>query len=93
MKDFLTKRGDDIVTIMNALLLFLLNVSIRMRIDRVDGVGELSWIDDFSMEGILRGFFKGLGLASRKAGIPDLFLDTFKAFLKEIPDEDFFDLF
>ncbi|MFC1876281.1 hypothetical protein ACFL2E_03270 [Thermodesulfobacteriota bacterium] len=89
----LKKTDDDIATIANALLLFLLNVSIRMRIDRIDGVGEISWIDDFAMEGILKGFFKGLRLATMKAAIPDTFVDAFKAFLNGIPDKEFFDLF
>jgi hypothetical protein len=90
---FLKKTDDDLATIVNALLLFLLNVSIRMRIDRIDGVGELSWIGDFAMEGILKGFFKGLRLATTKAAFPDTFVNTFKAFLKGIPDKEFFDLF
>ena len=64
-----------------------------MRIDRMDGVGELSCIDDFAIEGILKGFFKGLRLATMKAAIPGTFVDTFKAFLKGIPDKDFFKLF
>jgi hypothetical protein len=86
-------KDDDLATIVNALLFFLLNLSIRMRIDRIDGVGEISWIDDFTMEGILKGFFKGLRLATMRAAIPDTFVDTFKAFLKSVSDEDFFDLF
>ncbi|MBW1864735.1 MAG: hypothetical protein JRI64_03645 [Deltaproteobacteria bacterium] len=32
-------------------------------------------------------------MATMKAAIPDTFVDTFKAFLKGIPDEDFFNLF
>ena len=87
------KSDDDLASIVNALLLFFLNISIRMRIDRIDGVGEIAWIDDFAMEGILKGFFKGLRLATMSAAIPDAFVDTFKAFLKGIPDKDFFDLF
>ena len=88
-----SQKDDDPASIVNALLLFLLNVSIRMRIDRVDGVGEIAWIDDFVMEGILKGFFKGLRLATMAAAIPDTFVDSFKAFLKGIPDRDFFELF
>lgn len=87
------KSDDDFSTVVNALLLFLINVSIRMRIDRIDGVGELSWIDDFAVEGIIKGFFKGLQLATTAAAIPEPFVDSFKEFLKNIPDEDFFDLF
>jgi hypothetical protein len=89
----INEKNDDLTSIVNALLLFLLNVSIRMRIDRIDGVGEIAWVDDFAMEGILKGFFKGLRLATMRAAIPDTFGDAFKAFLKAIPDKDFLELF
>ena len=87
------KNDDDLVSMVHALFLFLLKVSIQMRIDRVDGVGEISWIDDFVIKGVLRGFFNGLQLATKTAALPDTFVDVFKAFLKGVPDADVFDLF
>jgi hypothetical protein len=45
---------------MEALLVFFLNLSIRMRIDRLDGVGEIVWSDDFIVPEIAEGLFYGL---------------------------------
>jgi hypothetical protein len=42
------------------MLVFFLTLSIRMRIDRLDGVKELSWADDFSVIETLNGFFEAL---------------------------------
>ena len=43
-----------------ALTLFLANLSIRMRLDRLDGVGEIVWAPDFSVEPTLKGFMDAL---------------------------------
>ncbi|MBF0379144.1 MAG: hypothetical protein HQK72_16935 [Desulfamplus sp.] len=44
----------------NALLLFFLNLTLRMRIDRIDGIGKISLVDDAVIPFILKGFFRGL---------------------------------
>lgn len=43
-----------------ALLLFLANLTIRMRLDRLDGVGETVWAGDHSVEATIRGVVDGL---------------------------------
>jgi len=45
---------------MEALLVFFLNLSIRMRIDRIDGTGEIVWSEDVVVPEIVSGFFDGL---------------------------------
>lgn len=42
-----------------AALHFLLNTSLRLRLDRLDGTGALAWADRESLEGILSGFWDG----------------------------------
>ena len=54
----------DIYLMLEAMLVFFLNLSIRNRIDRLDGVGEIVWSDNISVEGTLRGFLKGLSQIS-----------------------------
>ncbi len=44
-----------------ALLLFLANLTIRMRLDRLDGVGDIVWAGDHSVEATIRGFVDALG--------------------------------
>ncbi|MCJ7774036.1 MAG: hypothetical protein MUP22_12990, partial [Desulfobacterales bacterium] len=49
-------------SILEALLLFLLNMSIRMRLDRLNGVGDITWSDNIAVENCLLGFYQGLKL-------------------------------
>ena len=43
-----------------ALIYFFLNLTIKMRLDKVDGVGEVIWAGDFSVEATAEGFFEAL---------------------------------
>jgi hypothetical protein len=43
-----------------ALIYFLLNLTIKMRLDKVDGIGEVVWARDFSVEATTEGFFEAL---------------------------------
>jgi len=79
--------------VLNGLLLFLLNISMRMRLDRLDGVKDVCWIDDVVVEGTLTGFFKGLELQLQNSRIPEGFCEYVKSFLTEIPAEEMLDLF
>jgi hypothetical protein len=45
-----------------ALFYFLLNLIVRMRLDRLDGVGNIVWAEDFCLEASTRGFLEGLRL-------------------------------
>jgi len=54
------RKDDDTESILEALLLFLLNMSIRIRLDRLDGVEDLIWSDNIAVENCLLGFYQGL---------------------------------
>ena len=78
----------------HALLIFLLNMSIRMRMDRMDGTGDLVWVEDDAVNGTLRGFFKGLKLKERHGLLPAGVAGSFKKYLLQITKaetEDYFD--
>jgi len=66
------KEEQDLNSIMGAMLVFFLNLSIRMRLDRLDGVGEIVWSDDLFVPEIVNGFFQGLEKKSQTEtmGIP-----------------------
>ena len=55
-----------------ALVLFFLHLTIRMRIDRLDGVGDVVWVEDYCLEGVVPGFFEGLteGQGGSRRGMP-----------------------
>jgi len=56
-----TEGPPDEDTIFQALLLFFLVTGIRMRLDRLDGVGEPLWAPSPVVEATTRGFFRALG--------------------------------
>ncbi len=43
-----------------ALVMFLMNLSVRMRLDRIDGVGELVWAGDSCVDDTIRGFLQAM---------------------------------
>jgi len=45
-----------------SLCYYLINLTIRMRLDKLDGLGEIVWIEDRCAEATLRGFFEALRL-------------------------------
>ncbi|MGW8220818.1 MAG: hypothetical protein ACWGP1_01605 [Syntrophobacteria bacterium] len=55
-----------------ALILFFLHLTIQMRIDRLDGVGDVVWAKDYCLEGVVQGFLEGLteGEGRSKRGMP-----------------------
>jgi hypothetical protein len=67
---------------MQALLLFLLNLSIRMRLDRRDGIGDVVWADDVAVAATVTGFFKGLALQLKAAEWPQNVAEFFRKYLK-----------
>lgn len=78
--------------ILEALLLFFLNLTIRMRLDRVDGVGEIVWSGDVAVEGTLKGFFQGLALKPSVDLLRDSVVDCFRKHLLSCSQEDLLDL-
>ncbi len=70
-----------------ALVAFLLNMAVQMRLDRVDGVGEPVWAQDQAVQATLEGFFDALRImrAEGRGELgegPDL-LTLLKKFSKE----------
>jgi hypothetical protein len=70
-----------------ALILFFLQLTILMRFDRLDGVGDVVWAGDYCLEGTVEGFFEGLvsGDAKVRRDMPSVgeFLDLLRTFSKE----------
>lgn len=84
---------DGLETILNTLLIFLLNLSIRLRVDRMDGVGEVVWVALDVVPDIISGFFKGLVIQAEASHIPPALIDAFKSFLLHLPESDIRDIF
>ncbi|MDY6990136.1 MAG: hypothetical protein SWQ30_19010 [Thermodesulfobacteriota bacterium] len=65
------------VSVHEALLLFLLNLSVRMRLDRLDGVADVTWADSDCLGAMVEGFVAGLRIKEQKGIIPAGFGDGF----------------
>jgi hypothetical protein len=83
---FLRIAEDDMISPVLALFYFLLHLSIQMRLDKLDGVGEVAWADGLCVDATLTGFLEGL---KRKndfrecCGSVRSFLMLLKSFTKE----------
>lgn len=51
---------DDDDTLAEAAIIFLIGMSLRTRIDRADGVGEILWAASYAVQATAQGFFEGL---------------------------------
>jgi hypothetical protein len=76
-----------------AATVFLAGLTIRMRLDRLDGVGEMSWAGDECVGATLEGAFDGLNAQIEEDRCDEAFVDDLAAFLKNLGPEDLADLF
>jgi len=67
----------------SAIVHFFLDLTVRMRLDRINGVGEAAWVDDYSVRAVTDGFFEGLTIMESKGkyqlGTVNYLLDLLKS--------------
>jgi hypothetical protein len=87
------KNGEkDTELILQALLIFFLNLSIRMRLDRYDGVGNIVWVDGPIVQSTLAGVMDGLALKPPVASMPDSLDKCFRYYLSVCTEADLSEL-
>ncbi|MFZ5907906.1 MAG: hypothetical protein ACOYVJ_10980 [Nitrospirota bacterium] len=77
---------EDLVHPALALFYFLLHLSIQMRLDKLDGVGEIAWADAPCIEATLAGFFQALEMKKdfmNSLGSTRSFLELLKSFSRD----------
>jgi len=87
-----TVQTKDQGLIFEGLFMFLVVLSIRMRLDRIDGTGNIVWADTLSVEGTIRGFREGIIIKSKSGVIPYNFLDEFRIYLQSRSKNELFEL-
>jgi len=78
--------------ILQALLIFFLSLSIYMRLDRLDGIGEMVWSDSIAVEPTLIGFLEALAIKPDVPSLPDSPMACFMAYLASCNEGDLIDL-
>ncbi|MBL0716444.1 MAG: hypothetical protein JJV89_00195 [Desulfosarcina sp.] len=86
------RHETDTNSISEGLLVFFLNLSIRMRLDRLDGVGDTVWANDVAVAGTFKGFMNGLVLKPENNIFPEALDKYFKDLLLSCTKQDIFDL-
>ena len=76
-----------------ALLFFLSNLSVRMRLDRLDGVGPVTWADDDCVDATLVGFAEGLATKQGQESLDMGSVSGFLQYLGPLTKEDLSDRF
>lgn len=71
-----------------ALIYFFLNLSMRMRLDRFDGIGDVAWANDFCVEGIVEGFLEALRVKERAGKYNIGSVKEFALLLKHFEKDD-----
>jgi len=91
-KNEIEKKYIDLKFVMEGMLVFFLNMSIRMRLDRLDGTGDIVWSDDCAVEETLKGFYQVLALKPQIPIIPAPQVDFFQDYLSVLPEKQLYDL-
>ena len=78
--------------IFEGLFLFLVVLSIRMRLDRIDGTGDIVWADNLSVDGTIKGFREGIKIKAKSGAIQYNFFDKFRIYLQSISENELFEL-
>lgn len=68
----------DVAALLEALMFYLVDISLRLRLDRLDGTGKLACHSPDVIPDICRGFIQGLDSAAAGRGLPDDFGVTAK---------------
>ena len=88
--EFPKKSDDDWST---ALLLFLANLTVRMRLDRLDGVGETAWAGEHCVRATFQGFLDAIREKADSGVFESGRLGRFNHILKSLSPADLAEVF
>jgi hypothetical protein len=71
----------DVEAMLEGLLIFLMEISLKLRLDRLDGIGRMVCHGDHVVPAICSGFFQGLRMAAPLHGLPGDFAATVQDYI------------
>ena len=72
---------------------FLLNICLRIRLDRLDGVGEPAWLEDFAVHAAVEGFFAKLAATQTKDKLMIGPVADFLEIMQSFDAQEIFDMY
>jgi len=87
-----TPGSGNVEQILQALLIFFLKLSIQMRLDRIDGVGNIVWLDSEVVQSTVQGLFDALAQKPTDPILPGAVDTCFKYYLSICSRNDLFEL-
>ncbi|MBA4392462.1 MAG: hypothetical protein C0407_02810 [Desulfobacca sp.] len=81
------------MSVEEAMLFFFLNLSLRMRLDRLDGVGEIVWAGKECLDMTWEGFLEALQLKEKEGILPPGFQKSFIEWLRDFSQGDLVERF
>jgi len=88
----LREKSDDLAEMLQALLVFFMHLSIRTRLDRLDGTGNVVWADEVAPVETVEGLFQGLDETPTPKVFPGPVADVFYAYAAGLTEDDLLDL-
>ena len=77
---------------LQVMLLFLLKLSLRMRLDRLDGVGDIVWADECVVRETVAGFRSALAEKQLPEQLPASPIDCFDAYMVQCTESDLMEI-
>jgi hypothetical protein len=71
-----------------ALILFLLETTVKMRLDKYEGMGDSIWAEASLLDAVLEGFFQAVRTKESKQGEGAIKVDEFIFFLKLVSEDE-----
>lgn len=92
-RSIMDSLSKDDVRPMIARVYFFLNMTVRMRLDRLNGVGDTVWAGDFSVQATTDGFFDALRILAEKGRMTPAEIRELLSLLQSLNAEEFESLF
>lgn len=88
----LDPEDPDLETLLNTWLVLFVNISLRLRLDRMDGVGQPTCFGPEVIGAICQGFWQGLQDAFDERGLPAELLAGARQYASQFSEEDLLEL-
>ena len=92
-ESFMEVFSTETVNPVTAIIYFFMNLTIRIRLDKLDGVGEIYWAEDFSVIAATAGFFEAVNSMVGAGRLPVDHAENLLSLLKSFDLEELKNLF